>query len=122
MYSTRRTLCFSLLLALLPPLQAGQARRAERTPNPITPDRANLSYGPHKNNVLDLWLAKSATPTPLIVFIHGGGFVGGDKGTANPAFIRRALASGVSYAAINYRFRGDAPIQDILRDCALAIQ
>jgi acetyl esterase/lipase len=122
MHPTRRTLCFSLLLALLPPLEAGQARRAERTPNPIAPDRTNLSYGPHRNNVLDLWLAKSATPTPLVVFIHGGGFVGGDKGSANPAFVRRTLASGVSYAAINYRFRGDAPIQDVLRDCTRAIQ
>jgi acetyl esterase/lipase len=48
--------------------------------------------------------------------------VGGDKSGANKIFIRRCLDKGVSYAAINYRFRGDAPIQTILRDCARAIQ
>jgi len=38
------------------------------------PDVANAKYGPHERNVLDLWQAKSDSPTPLIVFIHGGGF------------------------------------------------
>lgn len=93
-----------------------------QAPAAIAPTHADLSYGPHPNNTLDLWLAKSARPAPLVVFIHGGGFVGGDKRTANPLLIRRCLAAGVSYAAINYRFRKDAPIQAILRDCARAIQ
>ena len=98
------------------------AGAAAAAPADIAPTHADLSYGPHANNKLDLWLAKSARPTPLVVFIHGGGFVGGDKGSANKTFIRRCLDNGVSYAAINYRFRGDAPIQTILRDCARAIQ
>ena len=98
------------------------AGAAAAAPADIAPDRADLSYGPHANNKLDLWLAKSARPTPLVVYIHGGGFVGGDKSGANKAFIRRCLDNGVSYAAINYRFRSDAPIQAILRDCARAIQ
>ncbi|MGD9648907.1 MAG: alpha/beta hydrolase, partial [Pirellulales bacterium] len=60
---------------------------------------------------------------PLLVFIHGGGFVQGDKAgiRKNPA-VRRALDAGVSFASINYRFREHAPIQDILRDAARAIQ
>jgi len=86
------------------------------------PTHANLSYGPHERNVLDLWLAKSDKPTPLIVFIHGGGFVGGDKSKASPEAIRRCLDAGVSFMSINYRFRKHAPIQDILRDAARAIQ
>jgi hypothetical protein len=32
------------------------------------------------------------------------------------------LEAGVSFMAINYRFRASAPIQDILRDCARSIQ
>lgn len=99
-----------LLIALAAPLAAQR------------PDYADLSYGPHANNKLDLWLAKSAGPAPLVVFIHGGGFVGGDKKSASPQAIRRALDSGAAFAAINYRFRTEVPIQTVLRDCARAIQ
>lgn len=83
---------------------------------------ANVKYGPHKRNVLDLWIAKSDKPTPLAVFIHGGGFIGGDKSKASADSIRRCLDAGVSFMSINYRFREHAPIQDILRDAARAIQ
>lgn len=33
----------------------------------------NVPYGPHERNVLDFYQAKSETPTPLVVNIHGGG-------------------------------------------------
>ena len=88
----------------------------------LAPDHVDISYGPYPANKLDLWLEKSATPTPLVVFIHGGGFVGGDKRQANAQAVRKSLDAGVSYASINYRFRPQAPIQDILRDSARAIQ
>jgi acetyl esterase/lipase len=100
------------------------ARRAERAASPAAtkPDYADLSYGPYSNNKLDLWLAKPPGPHPLMVFIHGGGFTGGDKRAANPTVIRRCLDAGVSFAAINYRFRTEVPIQTVLRDSARAIQ
>ncbi len=107
----------SLLTAAIIPALLAQPRAAA-----VAPTYADVSYGPYANNKLDLWLPKSARPTPLVVFIHGGGFVSGDKSTANPSFIRRCQETGVAYAAINYRFRRDAPIQTILRDCARAIQ
>ncbi len=100
----------------------GGKGKVEATKNLPAPTHANISYGPHERNVLDLWLAKSAKPTPLVVFIHGGGFVGGDKSKASPDAIRRCLDAGVSFMSINYRFRESAPIQDILRDAARAIQ
>ena len=86
------------------------------------PTHANVSYGPHERNVLDLWIAPSGKPTPLVVFIHGGGFVSGNKSQARPEAIRRCLDAGVSFMSINYRFRDQAPVQDILRDAARAIQ
>jgi len=90
----------------------------------IEPKFENVSYGPFERNVLDFWRAESCEPTPVVVFIHGGGFVGGDKTKIRqtPDVIRRCLASGVSFAAINYRFRGQAPLPEILRDTARAIQ
>jgi hypothetical protein len=87
------------------------------------PTFENVSYGPHERNVLDFWQAKSDKPTPVVVFIHGGGFVAGDKSKArDDRMIRECLDSGASFAAINYRYRTYTPIQDVLRDCARAIQ
>lgn len=86
------------------------------------PTRKDVHYGPHQRNALDFWQARSDKPMPLIVFIHGGGFVTGDKADIPPKSLRRALDAGVSVASISYRFLPQAPVQDILRDCARAIQ
>lgn len=89
----------------------------------LAPTRANVAYGPHARNILDFWQARSNGPTPLVVFIHGGGFTAGDKSkVGGRAVIQPYLDAGVSFAAINYRYRTMAPIQDVLRDCARAIQ
>jgi len=90
-----------------------------KRPAPTYPD---VSYGPHERNKLDLWLARSERPTPLVVFIHGGGFVNGSKAGVSADMVKSCLDAGVSFMAINYRFRTTAPIQDILRDCARSIQ
>ncbi len=93
-----------------------------RTASP-SPTFADVKYGPHERNVLDFWQAKSDGPAPLVVFIHGGGFRAGDKSSVRGnELVRACLDAGVSFAAINYRFRPETPIQDILRDCARAIQ
>lgn len=94
-------------------------------PGALKPDAANISYGPHARNKLDLYLTqKSATATaPLVIMIHGGGFKNGDKSKwANDAITKELLDRGISCAAINYPFLTDKPIQDILRDCARAVQ
>jgi hypothetical protein len=87
------------------------------------PTVADAHYGPHERNVLDFWKAPSDQPTPLVVYIHGGGFVTGDKsGVRKDRTVEQYLAAGVSFAAINYRYRTTVPIQDVLHDCARAIQ
>src|SRR4051812_23704089 len=48
-------------------------------PKGVPPTVAALKYGDHERQVLDFWQAKSDTPTPLILMIHGGGWQGGDK-------------------------------------------
>jgi acetyl esterase/lipase len=71
---------------------------------------ANEKYGPHYRNTFDIWLAKSEHPTPLVIYIHGGGFTGGDKSRYfQSADIIRFLDSGISVATINYRFMNEPP-------------
>lgn len=86
------------------------------------PNFADVKYGPAERNVLDFWKVKTDQPAPVLIYIHGGGFIGGDKSKMrnNPA-IQQALGAGISFAAINYRFR-PTPLPDILRDCARAVQ
>ena len=81
-----------------------EARQFRSSRTPPMPTHANVSYGPHARNVLDFYQVDSDKPTPLVVFIHGGGFVGGDKKGVNPGLLRAAQAAGMSVASINYRF------------------
>ena len=90
-------------------------------PKPLTPTQANVSYGPDPMNVIDFWKAEGDGPRPLLVYIHGGGWTGGDKKT-NESRFRPFLEKGVSYAAINYRLTGQAPLPAPVHDAARAIQ
>lgn len=85
------------------------------------PTHADLSYGPHPANVLDFWMAEGDGPRPLLVYIHGGGWVGGDKKQPLKR-ITSFLDRGISYAAINYRLTGEAPLPAPVHDAARAIQ
>lgn len=89
-----------------------------------TPTFANVAYGPAERNVLDFYQAKSQRPTPLVIYIHGGGFVAGDKSSIHPRMVRMALEAGISVAALNYRFVDGAEVKFPLPqlDCARALQ
>ena len=90
----------------------------------IEPDHADVKYGPHERNVLDLWLAKPAggKPTPLAIYIHGGGFSGGDKKSARMDVVRQLTAAGISVAAFNYRLIDSGPFPIPMLDGARALQ
>ena len=85
------------------------------------PTAANVSYGPHAMNVLDFWKAEGEGPRPLLVYIHGGGWTGGDKKQAPENYLPY-IEKGISYAAINYRLTGDVPLPAPVHDAARAIQ
>src|SRR5687768_4776628 len=88
----------------------------------IKPTHADVAYGPHERNKIDLYLAESKTPTPLVLFIHGGGFRGGDKSSVNAGEIRAFQREGWSVAAINYRFTNVLPAPGQYLDCGRALQ
>ncbi len=111
----------------------GQQKRQQKPDIAPKPTFENVKYGPYDRNVFDIWVPESDQPTALIVHIHGGGFVGGDKtGIRKTENVQKALDQGCAVASINYRFRylpesgiddpQRAGIQDILRDAARSIQ
>src|SRR6478735_8807112 len=61
-----------------PARSAKAARRAGADAEPkrsqLAPTFRDVSYGPDASNKIDFWKANNTTPTPLVVFIHGGGF------------------------------------------------
>ena len=121
---------YSAFLALLC-FVSGAAFAADDAKNATPPQRAptiaNVVYGAHERQVLDFWRAESATPTPLVFHIHGGGWVNGDK--ARVAALERYLGAGISVVSINFRFVTQAidagvkpPVQWSLHDAARALQ
>ena len=86
------------------------------------PRYKDIPYGPHERNVLDLYPVASDAPAPVYVFIHGGGFRGGDKTRIPPALLEGCLRAGIAVAAINYRLSDTDPYPAAMEDSARAIQ
>jgi acetyl esterase/lipase len=96
-------------------------------PLPVPPDE-NVAYGPHRMQVIYFWRAQSDRPTPLLVYIHGGGWNGGDRSVVRNMLLP-ALQAGISVASVEYRTIRDAtadglvpPVQAPMLDCARALQ
>lgn len=103
-------------------------------PLPIAPapalarTAANVAYGAHPRQMLDFWRARGDAPTPVVLLIHGGGWVSGDKSGYRHG-VRRYLDAGVSVVAINYRMVPQAaaagvapPVKWPVEDAARALQ
>jgi hypothetical protein len=112
--------CNALILFAL--VSTSFAQQNRKRPARLKPTHENIKYGPHERNVFDLYLAESDKPTPLVLYIHGGGFRGGDKKTLSPADGGSYLKAGYSVAAINYRLTNVAPAPAAYMDCARALQ
>lgn len=90
----------------------------------------DVVYGTHFRQTLDLWLAKSDAPTPLVFYLHGGGWGAQDKTDIHQHLeVRELLDAGISVASVNYRFLADAnaakvspPLRWPLHDAARALQ
>src|SRR5262245_56454968 len=107
------------------------AQRSEESGNhrPM-PTLADYAYGKEsERQKLDFYRANSDRPTPVVVMIHGGAWIRGDKNTYRPEVIQPYLDAGVSVARINYRFidqameQGiDPPVKACVYDAARALQ
>ena len=74
------------------------------------------------NHVLDVYLPESgAGPFPVIVFVHGGGFLGGRKDYGALAPILACVSQGYALISVEYRLSMEAPWPACVHDvkCAL---
>lgn len=83
----------------------------------------NLDCGGNGNDyqMLDLYIPLDAKgPLPVIVWFHGGGWYGGDKGGVwdEP----RYTGSGYAVASVNYRYSKQAVFPAQIEDCKAAIR
>lgn len=111
----------SELTALLTDQQRASVRRPGGNERQVPPTHADVKYGPHERNVMDVWLAESDKPTPVLVSIHGGGFLGGNK-SVGAGILNQCLDSGISVVAITYRFSSQAIAPASFHDSARAVQ
>jgi len=110
----KRILACLVLLFLVPPSWAEELKSLLDVP-----------YGTQPRQVLDFYPAQSDQPTPVVFYIHGGGWQAGDKKTNPKAF----LDKGISVVAINYRYvkmaveeKIEPPVKAPLHDAARALQ
>ena len=123
------TLVFGLVPQNLPGIQQladGEFLLDKLSVTTVLPEvtQADVSYGPHPRQKFDFWRAPGKDPAPVLVFIHGGGWLGGDK-SGYPGFratVDRLHRRGVSVANVNYRYSSEAILPAPVHDAARAIQ
>jgi acetyl esterase/lipase len=76
-------------------------------------------------HLLDIYLpANTKGKVPLVIFIHGGGWLGNDK-YADISYMKKTVAeivsSGYALASIDYRFATQATFPAQIQDCNRAI-
>jgi acetyl esterase/lipase len=126
----QRMLILTLLLVLPSSAFAQGKGKAKEPPARPTPTAADFVYGQDsERQKFDFWQAKSEKPTPLVLLIHGGGWMGGDKTGYGTSAIQPFLDAGISVASINYRFipqameqKVEPPVKACLHDAARALQ
>ena len=109
-----------VLLSLLT-MSLADEKKKKRKPEVLPPTKVDVSYGPDKMHAIDFWQAEGEGPRPLLVYIHGGGWIGGDKKRLKRD-VQPFLEKGISYAAVNYRLTGQASLPAPVHDAARAIQ
>jgi len=85
----------------------------------------DIRYGPHPNQTFDLNLPVGGHGEKgLVLFLHGGGWVGGDKESVSKSYPVFHANKHYATASINYRLvnDGESDISDIIDDITLAMK
>ncbi len=83
----------------------------------------DVPYGPLEDELMDVYLPNEGEgPFPVIVMIHGGGWVEGDKNYLEVHSGMRALPFGFAVASIRYRLAPEHPHPAQIHDVKAAIR
>ena len=109
--------------------RAAAAASAKPEAYPLPPTLADVAYGAHPKQKLHFWKAESDKPAPLLFFIHGGGWTGGNRSSGLAGLLTEMLKHGISVVSVEYRFIPEAakdglvpPVKGPMSDVALALQ
>lgn len=86
-----------------------------------------LRYGSGALQTLDFWPgtqngAARKKPSPLVVFVHGGGWKRGDKDSATGRYkVAHYTGEGYAFASVNYRLVPDVTVEQQAQDIADAL-
>jgi acetyl esterase/lipase len=86
-----------------------------------------LRYGTGALQTLDFWPgtqngAARKKPSPLVVFVHGGGWKRGDKDSATGRYkVAHYTGEGYAFASVNYRLVPDVTVEQQAQDIADAL-
>lgn len=109
-------------------IQATQRFFAERFAgiDPAISISRDHPYGPSERNRLDIFTEPSLRKAPVLLFVHGGGFVMGDKRTPDLPFYDNignfAVSSGYVGVTMTYRLAPAHPWPAGSEDVALAVR
>ena len=117
-------LLLTFLMAVIATAGGAEPPKGGPGPAPVpegTRAYRDLAYAAkgHPRQKLDLYLPKDGNHLPLIINVHGGAFMGGDKSHMVPLDY---LGRGYAVASINYRLSGDALFPAQIEDCKAAVR
>lgn len=116
--STRAS--FIALASLCSQLALGDASAAAADTPTIPATTANVRYGDQERHVLDIYAPAKAKNLPVVFWIHGGGWQGGDKTSVQlkPEWF---VAKGFVFVSTNYRLLPNVDMVTIFRDVAKSL-
>lgn len=87
---------------------------------PATEILRDVPYGPDATHLMDLYLPDEAN-APVLVFLHSGGWIGGDRSFV-PELVLRHLERGYAVASIDYRLAPAHPFPAPIHDTKRAVR
>ena len=90
----------------------------------VPPTFTDLTYADQSDaQKLDLYVPEGDGPFPLVIMVHGGGFMFGDKADGmGLTGVDQLLAKGYAVSSINYRLSGEAQYPAQIHDAKAAVR